>query len=94
MRLRLLSARCVRGVRCVLARQSSAGSGSGSGAGEARRLVVEDDEVSAADVEAVEVLAGVLRVVDVLEDHERGAASVLRVAPAHSTQRTPHNNSF
>lgn len=43
-------------------------------------LVVEDDEVAVADVEAAEVVARVLGVEDVLVHHEGRAARVGRVA--------------
>ena len=44
-------------------------------------LVVEDDEVPVADVEAAEVVASVLRVEDVLVHDEGGAAGLGCVAP-------------
>ena len=50
-------------------------------------LVVEDDEVAVADVEAGEVVAGVLGVEDVLVHDERRPARLGRVAHSDLSER-------
>ena len=53
-------------------------------------LVIEDDEVSVADVEAGEVVAGVLGVEDVLVDDERRPARLGRVAHSDLSENELH----
>lgn len=52
-----------------------------------RRLIVEDDEIAIADVKARQMIARVFRVENVLEDDERGAARLGRIADANLSDR-------
>ena len=52
-----------------------------------RRLIVEDNEVPSANVEARKVVNGVLRVVDILVDDKGRAFCIVHVAPVQRAER-------